>query len=798
MSAEGGMPLKTVKFVEREGILCDTGDRTHVRINHVLRSMIQKMDKILFRPHWTPSNDTPLVEYIGLKERHISHFKHESIGFNEMSDIEKVRRGSFILHREKESDPQYTLMQCISNMNTETKSVVVITREKKINQTIEIDSENCEILNIKPDNDTLFWNDEPTTDKILEWRESAIKPDSCMRITYNTNKNLVKCKRIINTLFPQRLDLHTYSLPSTQIECDYYDFRIDHITLSNINTKIFSSLAAIPGSIPRGFNYEPLIEYSDHSLRSRRGVDECPCTFLAMFQHEAVTQYRKTSMKRYFTNDFANSSNGMSWKVFCGRLDLFRGESEDDTSTTPSIAPSNGDSGISDVGSESEDVAPRTPSIEPSSMFSEYIDSETDIDIYSRASSLSDDDDEVYSAEAPVSRPPSAATSIESHTSTPAVYNDMLNPTIPIEEKLTSTKLLMFHGDHSRLFINIFIIFQHWARHDQHKGTRADTALWDPNPDDLGFDVFYPTEIPNSNLRPWMFTVTNTLRDWICDIIYWDSNREVRDLKNITQMSIDMLKLKIKMTLWALNTMFNTKENAREHDKFEIQLAKERQMINHAGWVKNIDPIFAGRDWVRDDHELLVDRAKEIIKRASEKAFPIMTHGKIEPLLGVDIASPEAIADYAEINLKNMLARQRSDVQNMKTTLVDVSVSALVGTFIKKDNPSYDIIAGRTHIPILFPTLLQIGDILAIYGKDGCTIVKFFSFNTFRNTMTHENMTAIVDDPRMSKRNAKFGKPFSMKHRHICYELNDGSDPEFNVLEDFTKAFLLHKQEVSA
>jgi hypothetical protein len=563
---------------------------------------------------------------------------------------------------------------------------------------------------------------------------------------------LIRCTEVIEYVNPPENyqvlpddTIEQCNLPLTVIKCNLYEFQVSCVTVSTENTKT-TLLGTRKSIIPFGLEYEQPIMYTDKSIRSRRDVDTCPCTFVAMYQYEAAIRDGKTSIKRYFTNHFEDNNKRIGWKVFCGRLFSFEDETDDAQA----------------AAGEDENI--------------QFTDDDYD---QSRTSSYSDDTLSLTSGS--TRSPTGSSESADKEDTTSRSYTDdsiITNGSKWTDERLTSTLLIKFQGRNSRIFINIFIIFHHWARHDQHKGDDADRALWDPNPNHTGFDVFYPKRVENTRLRPWMFTVTQALRDWICDLV---------EIHSYT----------------ASLAAFNGSVQKRIEDETRTGFNEIINMFNdsyrnlttaHSFHHTHIDPIFAAQDWKKDNHSELVARAKAILSAASKKAFPTeLENGlKDEDQSGIDITENrekvEELSMYIYENAKNMT--KISDLSMY--SLSEISIKAMSGFFLEKDSTSYDILKKIPHTPILFPQFLDKGDILGVYSELGCTLVYFQDyFHDTEDALPEQIEQGSRQGPELVAENRRRGR-FSMKSRRIRYKLHEDDD-DILTLTNFIDVYLLVK-----
>ena len=153
---------------------------------------------------------------------------------------------------------------------------------------------------------------------------------------------------------------------------------------------------------------------------------------------------------------------------------------------------------------------------------------------------------------------------------------------------------------------------------DAHKKNRADRALWDPDHNDTGYDTFYPLHIQNTELRPWMFSVTQALREWIYDLI----PRLVEAGPNITEQGTMMVVKPVKQILTQYIET-EMKEINQLFSQVEIKDKKFKTPGCEDATEDDVNPIMAAFDWEKcETYDVLAERGVRILSSAFKMAFP--------------------------------------------------------------------------------------------------------------------------------------------------------------------------------
>jgi hypothetical protein len=340
--------------------------------------------------------------------------------------------------------------------------------------------------------------------------------------------------------------------------------------------------------------------------------------------------------------------------------------------------------------------------------------------------------------------------------------------------------LKRYDGRHSGIFVSLFIIFQHWARHDAHK-ERADRALWDPDHDDKGFDTFYPLHVKNTELKPWMFSVTQALRDWICDLVDKTNASSDYDRARVTitpegehdvqYAEIDsVIDDLVDSEMKEINMLFE--KNIGEVHGFKLH--------GHRGDETGdiVTPIMAALDWEKGEiYDNLTERGMKILSSAFRMAFPTGgTFNNPDDVTGCDIGSIDKFKAYIKAEISKICSAEPLSLEFVPS-LSSITIKSMVGVKVETDSPAYHAIKNIPHIPVLFPSMLVRGDVLAIYDKKGCTIAKFihyYSPEKFDEEILAVEKAKMRGNPELEKRAKK--NHFMPMFRAICYSL-DQTDP---------------------
>lgn len=255
-------------------------------------------------------------------------------------------------------------------------------------------------------------------------------------------------------------------------------------------------------------------------------------------------------------------------------------------------------------------------------------------------------------------------------------------------------------GKHSHVFINIFVILQHWARHDAEKGESADELLWFPDKTYSPYDSFCQPPFPSAydtNLRTYDFTITQCLRNWVYGIFQFaDVNTVDTDDECVKQTAIEELTCELLAAdVTELNTIL------QNSDDFP-------------------SPIVAGTDMeMKSKFGEYTQRAGLIIKNAFMQAFASLQEN---PFDINDMGTLNATA-FASLITKLHLALPRLTFPSLKKS----AAKALVGGFFDKESDEYITLSGLEKHSIISPRTLRAGDLLLIYNSDGVSVAYFHS-----------------------------------------------------------------------
>jgi hypothetical protein len=258
--------------------------------------------------------------------------------------------------------------------------------------------------------------------------------------------------------------------------------------------------------------------------------------------------------------------------------------------------------------------------------------------------------------------------------------------------------LIRYRGEHTHIFINIFIILQHWTRHDAEKGPVADELLWRQDQTYSPYDIFYRPSFHNAqatNLRTYDFTITQVLRNWILGVFTYahhetlgEANREIKLHSMQTVAS-----LLIMQGFDELNTLL--------HDKTDFPT-----------------PIVAGTDTDKspkyDGYKL---RAITIMKKAVTAAFPLFT---LETTRDDEIFVTATLTDH-------IITQYLTDEIKTLPPLMALAATSLVGTYHPSDSEAYSAINNLKKWPIISPYKQKKDDIVLIYDTEGVSIAYFDS-----------------------------------------------------------------------
>jgi hypothetical protein len=290
---------------------------------------------------------------------------------------------------------------------------------------------------------------------------------------------------------------------------------------------------------------------------------------------------------------------------------------------------------------------------------------------------------------------------------------------LTIQPKI-SGGLQQYKGNHTCIFINIFIILHHWARHDAKKGNGADTLLWKSDQTYSPYDSFYKKTFDTADqtlLRTYDFTITQCLRNWVYGILDVLKKKRGEDDDDGGLMNPESsedrktyLRLMLRQTLTA-----GIKE-------LNIMLTGEQDRTRFPGleYVPETfaTPIMAANDETLRTNEQadLTTRAGIIIQQAFAAAFPSFTAVSIAGVVDIDVFVQHIMDLYTRPQIRQLLNLQQ------------IATSSLAGNYYTNDSDTYDVLETLRKHPILFPTELKKGDVLLIYDSEGVSIAYFHAF----------------------------------------------------------------------
>jgi len=282
-------------------------------------------------------------------------------------------------------------------------------------------------------------------------------------------------------------------------------------------------------------------------------------------------------------------------------------------------------------------------------------------------------------------------------------------------EHMSSGGLLRFRGEHTHIFINIFIILQHWARHDAEKGPAADELLWRPDKIYSPYDRFYKPSFQNAHateLRTYDFTITQVLRNWVLGL-FMHADHETTKTNDEGQRRQDMktmLILFLKQGFGELNNLL------KEDTGFPT-------------------PIFAGIDMNKSqEYEDYKSRAIVIMKNAVATAFPLFEPGNLTPA-GEIIQTELLVAHIIDQSFKERV--------QIIPSLMTLATTLLTGMYYPYASDAYSAIQNIEKSHIVLPYMLRKGDLLLIYDTEGVALAYFHSLiwldriSMLRNELIH-------------------------------------------------------------
>ena len=124
-----------------------------------------------------------------------------------------------------------------------------------------------------------------------------------------------------------------------------------------------------------------------------------------------------------------------------------------------------------------------------------------------------------------------------------------------------------------------------------------------------------------------------------------------------------------------------------------------------------------------------------------------------------------------------------------ETPLYEECIRSMVGTFIATDSTQFVTISQYMHIPILFPDFLKKGDILCIYTKEGCTIVRYMK-SSFKLDVAYSELSELELYNKETAGNHIKNRFFRPVIRTITYSLDDNNVEEGEI-NNFIDVYLL-------
>ena len=670
------------------------------KLTSVLRSLIGKLDGVLIRA-LQPDEERGYNEFLKI---HLGGLRiHEPKILNPWEKT-NLRLGRFIFYKPRATylnrTPQYELSICLSNTNPETNETIILTRASKNSQCFHEINQKTHTMTVTEEKGASYEEQKLlipwTKRKQCDWNFRKIKIGTILIKKGGTIGTPILCTEVIP------------NSPNT-IKYIYYEYSPIQIQLTEENSIITS--VQKKRCIPYGLHYETPILFEDHSAAADTTIPQAPSTFAAVYQLEALEKSKSTSIKRYFYNAREIlGSHPHQWRAFCGRAFLFKDEEEGPLEEDPIGDTVQGNSS-SIKGHKSSASIGQKPESECSS---ESFDPE--LDDYIRGNTG---------------------------------YFNPHNHRPPAKEgaDFTCTKKICYTAKSSSIFMNLFIIFQHWAQYDQHKDS-ADKALWDPDLDAPMFDHFYPATAPifahgnpvnleETMLQPWMFSVTQALRDWIHDLVYSVTVSDNRERQRVSHVHDDVTgKTEIEILT----------ENRDELiiSTIEAEFVEMQSLFTGNGEVfttvegadaPNVTPISAAFNWHdtgSGEWKSLTIRAYGILNNAFKMAFPRTRLGRpLNPKEEIDFTKEDFIAYIKE----QLVKIQTGIFTNIDTplpikSLQSIALKNLTGAYIPKESITFRVIQQHKHLPLLFPQLLKKGSVLAMYDSGGCTIVRFVGYSS--------------------------------------------------------------------
>ena len=261
----------------------------------------------------------------------------------------------------------------------------------------------------------------------------------------------------------------------------------------------------------------------------------------------------------------------------------------------------------------------------------------------------------------------------------------------------------------SRLFINIYMIIHHWARHDARKGPKADELLWQLDRMYSPYDWFYRPSFDNAHeslLRTYDFTVTQCLRNWIFGLFHFPSDEieDTFDRENVVKSIHNIID--------ELNT-------------FKLLTRKAPIVTEKREKLHGPIPILAAKDV---DVPELTKRAGKIIQSAVLEAFPFLSDSVVSDRGVID-------EELFTAQILRLFDSHRNFMRELKSLTVNTNytITALAGRYLQKEETMFDVIT-RYRRQLVFPNTVNRGDTILIFDDEGVTVAYFWSLEfTARN-----------------------------------------------------------------
>ena len=721
---------------------CDRDERNNgdprSRYVKMLRCLIERVDNVfLFQANnQIIANGSNFSHFLGQNEADLTDkdMPREPFDFTK-----KINRGQYLFHRAGDTTDSFRLCQCITDANSQGRVVLVLKSYTK--GTLDINNTNSLIVEDNKsdldatDLDSIVVEKEWSSDKlkkngfIITIERRIIPPgDAAAGIAYR-KKDLIKINGVIRG-------------ESTSIQSSIPSLNIIEVTLNSTNTQVFKS-GASDLNIPNAIHFETPLETEPEITPEQQY--QSPCTFIALFQSEILGGNTKTSVKRYFGNYFDVRRTSIKWHIYCKRWFQFQ---EEELKTQ-----------LKDTSNNDAQEQEEAPELPWGASAPAQIDNM--IDRNGPAWSRPDSEDFNFSI---------GLNSIDSVNSTDHRKDG---------EGFTSTRLLRFEGKHIRIYINIFLIFHHWARHDYGK-TGADEALYDPLMEIDGFDTTHPQKTTDTNLKPWMFTVTQAFRDWVCTMISF-AQPERQDYDGVA------LGKSITSQLQIVQDLFDP-----EKPNITDQLS---------GKPTHLDPIIAALDWKKPQYDRMIHQARDILCKASITAFHhsyTALYPKYTPNRTLDINGPSGIAQYITETIEFLRSSRTKDRRRIDSQTLAKRIHTDLGIPTEGDDYPYiprekfdafDELMGKTQV--LYINLLKEGDMLGVYDKNGCRIVRFIRWEEKVDVTSHEKAFLRAPGQGEEASRQEEWNNFKICQRHLILCRSSVNTAEPDIYENYTNVYLL-------